>query len=91
MTILLKLHLLSMCNLQGVGTGGEESVRQAIWFCYPFGFHFHASKFGIVITQHLQWEDTGWTKASHFPLYFFRVLCISIENSFLSCFPLCFC
>ncbi len=58
-TSLLKLLLLSMCNLQGVGTGGEESVRQAIWFCYLFGCHFQVFKFGIAITQHFQWEDTG--------------------------------
>jgi hypothetical protein len=58
-TILLKLLLLSMCNLQGVGTGGKKSVRQAIWFCSLFGCHFQVFKFGIAITQHLQWEDTG--------------------------------
>jgi hypothetical protein len=91
-TILLKLLLLSMCNLptRCWNWKGRVSYASNLVLC-SLRFHFHVSKFGIAITPHLQWVG-GYRMDQSFSLSsIFRVLCISIENSFLSCFPLCFC
>jgi len=44
---------------------------QAIWFCVLFGSTSTCPNLELQShNTYSEWEDTGWTKASHFPLYF---------------------